>query len=503
MTTPPRPRRIRAGDAALLIPFALAALWLATGEATRALLVAGLGLVAIAARLVLGDRFRRGVAAVGRAVERGLEAIVGTLMWGVLVLPGWIASGRSGRRGGTGWRPPAASGTAERPFSDSSIALPVGVRALRGIGVLSVLVVADLLVGSLVLRVRDEGPGELSPEVVDVVAPDPRALAPGLVDSPWARTHLREIRDLPQGYWPYTLTRPFDVRGQTVNVDGWARRSHQSAAPDDDVPTIAFFGGSTTFGEGQRDAHTIPSEVARLAAADGLPVRVVNLGQRGWGAWQEALLFEQLTVSGRDRPDVAVFYDGATDVAIQAQPATRGSPSHLDVAPVRARVSGEGQPQTPGDRSVPGEVRDWVAAHSLTASVLRGMADLAQGEPAGAAGPSDAAPAPEVDAAHAVYRRARNVILATARARAIVPLFLWQPIRSPEAVPGYAASIDAPTVDLSHALDGHPEVFIDETHTDERGARLVAEQVWRALRDTVAAIGRGEPPPIPAPREPR
>ena len=54
-----------------------------------------------------------------------------------------------------------------------------------------------------------------------------------------------------------------------------------------------------------------------------------------------------------------------------------------------------------------------------------------------------------------------------------------------------AELIGAPTVDLTAALDGvDPEsIFIDGGHTNERGARLVAEAMWPLIEQALADQG--------------
>ena len=93
------------------------------------------------------------------------------------------------------------------------------------------------------------------------------------------------------------------------------RTSYQSQAPGKKL-SVWFFGGSALFGDGQRDDHTIPSEFARLAEADGIPVEVRNYGRPGVAMWQELQLFEQ-TVAAGQKPDLVVFYDGFNDLAWQ------------------------------------------------------------------------------------------------------------------------------------------------------------------------------------------
>lgn len=58
-----------------------------------------------------------------------------------------------------------------------------------------------------------------------------------------------------------------------LNVVGGHRVSCQPSEP---TVTVWWFGGLTTFGLVQRDGHTIPSEVARLAERDGIRIRSVG-----------------------------------------------------------------------------------------------------------------------------------------------------------------------------------------------------------------------------------
>ena len=58
-----------------------------------------------------------------------------------------------------------------------------------------------------------------------------------------------------------------------------------------------MFGGSTTYGLNQRDGHTIASELARAAAADGIELDVHNKGNNGQLHWMEAERFAWDAVS--------------------------------------------------------------------------------------------------------------------------------------------------------------------------------------------------------------
>ena len=75
------------------------------------------------------------------------------------------------------------------------------------------------------------------------------------------------------------------------------------------------------FGFGQRDEHTIPSEIARLAEADGIRIRSVNFGVESYNGYQETMAFAD-ALAKDDPPDLVVFYDGVNEMstAIEARP---------------------------------------------------------------------------------------------------------------------------------------------------------------------------------------
>jgi hypothetical protein len=77
---------------------------------------------------------------------------------------------------------------------------------------------------------------------------------------------------------------------------------------------IAMFGGSTMFGWGNRDTHTIPSQVWRMLAEKGVPARVENHAHIGYVSSQEAIAVTLLLRDPAWRPDVVVFLDGLNDV---------------------------------------------------------------------------------------------------------------------------------------------------------------------------------------------
>lgn len=127
-------------------------------------------------------------------------------------------------------------------------------------------------------------------------------------ESFWLEQAQVQVRWSPYTYWMSTAS-----SGRYVNVseDG-LRATPQRMTMDEAGGRIFVFGGSTIWGEGARDAYTIPSHLARRLQASNLPYYVVNYGQTGYVSTQDMLLF-QLQLLRDNVPEVAIFYGGFND----------------------------------------------------------------------------------------------------------------------------------------------------------------------------------------------
>lgn len=124
----------------------------------------------------------------------------------------------------------------------------------------------------------------------------------------WAEQSTVLVRWLPYSYW---TVEPFD--GAYINVDQSGRRYTPSYLEDPEAPSIYFFGGSTLWGLGARDAYAIPAQVGQLLAERDYPAHVESYAQTGYVSWQDLLLFQaQLALD--NAPNLAVFYQGFNDV---------------------------------------------------------------------------------------------------------------------------------------------------------------------------------------------
>jgi len=111
-----------------------------------------------------------------------------------------------------------------------------------------------------------------------------RKWAESFQGEPWAKEYAAEFRASTQMEWrPYVLWRRRPFSGRLINVDeSGLRRTWNPAGSEVGAARIFAFGGSTLWGNGARDEHTIPSYVSRLLNDAGRPVRVTNFGELGF-----------------------------------------------------------------------------------------------------------------------------------------------------------------------------------------------------------------------------
>jgi hypothetical protein len=333
-------------------------------------------------------------------------------------------------------------------------------------------------------------------------------------DLGWDITHAWDGKTY-DPYLGWTLT---DFKSRYVNVEDGIRRSYEPATAGKPAE-IYFLGGSAMFGWFQRDLHTIPSEVARLAEADGIPVRVVNYATPAYVNWQESLKLQDLITSGH-RPDVAVFYDGANELVSQF---SQGPHSEVDTTLTRqiGDQLGYGLTRPPTGR---GGLLGFTDAWARVSAVHRVGERLGLlSDPDGP--PDDVLVSPwlgsQIDKADArgryaaaIYSRGVDVTRRLADSYGFHADFFWQPtvfskhvLESEQFALGAVGtdsnawgkatrsareSLPPATVDLSTAWDGTDKpVMYDFVHSNELGARIVAERIYQRIKPQLEeAAGR-------------
>ncbi len=513
--------------------------------ALAVLLAVGGVLQAKAVSPAFAHRFERALGRVAHAVAHGvgltLSWVLLSLVFVAVIVPVWVLGFPFRRRGlgrprgvdGDGWvaraaaPAPARRGYAhERGFADAGSAVdgepvpvpvPVPVPGpgptadaasqprpevrrptvrrrhpvLVGLGVILVLLLADLALGAALT-----GSGAMPDERGDVrraieTGVSAMMATPPIATEPWAERYgadlvAFQLQESP--YEPYLL-RGFDsFSSPHLNSTTEGRVSYQPASTSGGRPLqVAFFGGSTMFGVGQRDERTIPSEVARLAERAGVPVEVHNFGHLGWVSWQELQYFERRLANG-DRFDLAVFYDGFNEFLVQGadfseEPTHDGAPALRAVARDLHAV----HEQAPGYLTT---VSDLAETYRRNSGIAR-LVDRLSGADEGFSWSDEARTAPPAEQATAaldIYARATRLIQALAADHDTPVRFFWQPTRDgwPPEVLG---RLPAGVVDVSDTFgDRGASLYIDHVHTNEEGARLVAEAIWADIGpDLVAA----------------
>lgn len=248
---------------------------------------------------------------------------------------------------------------------------------------------------------------------------------------------------------------------------------------------VWVYGGSTTFGLGQRDEHSLPSELARTAAQNGITLDVSNRGVAGATHWTSAQRFAW-DIASTKPPDLVIFYDGVNDMGgVWAQVVAHrfgvDEPAHNGTE-LRRRDFEHEALLSPFSRTIPDAVE------------IPRQAPMATNEQPPEAVGHEAANN---------YARSRGLSVAAATSADVPAIWFWQPTpASRKPLPGgrldsdveptdssraaaRAASSNLPSdvVDLSGALDTSEDaVFWDGGHTNEVGARLIAAAMFDHIR---------------------
>ncbi len=500
----------------LLVAGAVAAFLFSRGrtEAALVLVVVVVGLTIGRALSASFDRaFLRGLEAFGRGVGHVLRWVLMGLLFGLIFVPLsvvlWLFRGTPLGRprgfGGDGWIPKGVMGAERSPRRT------YGTEPNRAVGaktprlaiaatVVFVLVVADLAVGALFTATGTLPPidrGDLAELVEGSLQRDMNQ--PPINAQPWAQQHGRDMAAFElqtNDYVPYLVRGDDHFSSETVNVVDRERVSYVPSVPSGEEPLqVAFFGGSVMFGVGQRDEHTIPSAFARIAEENGVPVEVHNFGFPAWVAWQEYQLLERLLASGEEY-DLVVFFDGFNEFDVQMTDFSE-QPTHHSAAVLNGLVQDfrELRATEPSAQDGLGELAD---SYRRASGVWR-VWDSVTGQTAPFPGTEDAVsgtPEQQTDAALDIYGRAKGLAEDLAVDYGVPVRFFWQP-RAAGWPPEVLERVPDDVTDLSNVFGGDTAPFYDVVHTDEAGARVIAQAMWDELGPELQAQAGGvSTPPV-------
>ncbi len=138
----------------------------------------------------------------------------------------------------------------------------------------------------------------------------------GYRGEPWTAQYFKSLNRVHMRWYPYAYWKATPMSSPYLNIDADGNRV-TCCKPREGAgrPLLRLFmlGGSTLWGTGVRDDHTLASLLSkRFSTNRAYDVEVTNLGQIGYVSTQELLLLYQLLRRGQ-RPDLVVFYDGVNE----------------------------------------------------------------------------------------------------------------------------------------------------------------------------------------------
>jgi lysophospholipase L1-like esterase len=413
-------------------------------------------------------RLARGVDALGQRAGRGIGTVSFTVVHVVVILPAWLVAGSDvRRRQASGWVVVAPGGTA----GDGARREGSGRRALADLAGGFAFVAGALLLGAVAGPVADARGGEIVDRATATAE-----LPAALVDQPGASQLVEEQGGAFAAREPDPLLgwRLPDRAGALVNqVDG-LRASPRPPGAGERPLVVWFFGGSVTWGLGQRDAATIPSRFAARATARGRPTVAENFGVPAYLVDQSSLRFVEALEDRSRRPDLVVFLDGYNEMYGGMASTLAGvAPGDPFVAYGPSGSSGTGQPYAGPAASLEDRYAGVVAMHERA----RGRAQRA----------AEAAGVPVVFAWQA---NAHSGSLRPGEPSVLAELG-WSDdeLRDLQAVDAeLRRRLPAEVLDLGDVFaDEASAIYWDTVHTNEVGADLVAERLvddlWDQLGD--------------------
>jgi hypothetical protein len=304
-----------------------------------------------------------------------------------------------------------------------------------------------------------------------------------------ARAVFRDYTRVKHRYEPFVGWKTLPYTGQTTNISKKGLRVHQPESSNRITgKVVRFFGGSTMWGEGSDDQHTIPA----LFHSANPQYAVHNHAQLAYNTRQELDALISL-YSGNDSTDIVIFYDGVNDAAflcpeeINELPAHRLVPMYRDklyvgvTAPIKEilkkifiedilkvihkftyKPTPENSPYdcttNPDKAEAIAEImmRNWEMAHELV--TRRGGKFLAILQPAAFIG------SPRTDHLKLDEELGKNFKEIYGRLKEKI-----------------AARNHPWIIDLSDKFNGEEYIFIDFCHVSPNGNEIIAKEISRAV----------------------
>jgi len=161
---------------------------------------------------------------------------------------------------------------------------------------------------------------------------DPRIQADCYQSAEWVKDYYTEFARCNDSRWePYVYWKRKPFTGEYINVDQKGLRktmikSHPLSKNQPEID-LFFFGGSSMWGSGIKDANTIPSLTGSELTRKGFNLSCTNFGESGYVSTQEVTKLI-LELKNGHVPDIVIFYDGANDMFSSLQSGKAGIPQN-------------------------------------------------------------------------------------------------------------------------------------------------------------------------------
>ncbi len=196
----------------------------------------------------------------------------------------------------------------------------------------AIATIASIIVITIILIIVVE----LGFRIVRMVMVDPGAVvdqrvnADGYSGKGWVEDYFKEVHSIHTVWKSYVYWRSGPFTGKYINIDenGLRRTWNPNDDHSTDKKVILAMGGSTMWGFGARDEHTIPSYLSKLIHESGKKnYKVINMGDSGYVNSQE-LMALYLRLRRGEIPDIVIFYDGVNDIFSAFQNKEAGLPQN-------------------------------------------------------------------------------------------------------------------------------------------------------------------------------
>lgn len=166
-----------------------------------------------------------------------------------------------------------------------------------------------------------------------------RHLLPGYRnDHEYAEAIFKDYHSIAHRYKPFSEWQMLPYTGKTLTINEQGLRVHTTPAGASLSPGIHLFGGSTLWGEGSDDNHTIPALIHQKIDTG----TVINHGQLAYNSRQNLDALISLYAKG-EQADVVIFYDGVNDAAFLCPKEIQELPGHRLIPLFQKKIYGGGR----------------------------------------------------------------------------------------------------------------------------------------------------------------